>query len=262
MVKTCYNESMKKVFLGFILCVLSGCASQNVLSDMRFQTNMAPPYLLASWHKIQQPGQPLKVYIEGDGMAFDANGQPTSNPTPHSTFLREIAAHDPSPNVVYLARPCQYVTPKTCSVKDWTTGRFSKNVVASTHTAVRSLMKKADTDQVILIGYSGGATVAGLVAVKNPQVVKGVITIAGVLDHEAWTTYHNDPPLTASENLADYKRVFNTLPQHHFVGEKDKVVPPPLVQDFVQDEDRVTVVKGATHDRGYQRIYQQIYDER
>ena len=120
---------MRKLFLSFFMIFfLSGCQTPNVLSDMRFQTTMAPPYLVANWYKITEPGSTLKVYIEGDGNAFDKNGMPTDNPTPKSIFLRKIAAEDPSPNVVYLGRPCQYVKTGVCSEKDWTTGRFSKKL--------------------------------------------------------------------------------------------------------------------------------------
>ncbi len=258
------KDAMKRkhIFTLGLLLFLVGCQTPNVLSDMRFQTNPAPPYLIASWHKITAPGETLKIYIEGDGHAFDASGNPTDNPTPQSTFLREIAANDPAPNVVYLARPCQYVQAGQCTQKDWTTGRFSKEVVNSTYQVVKSLKKKAKAPDVILIGYSGGAQLAGLVAVKNPSDIKGIITIAGVLDHAAWTSYHKDKPLTDSDNLLAYRSVFKMIPQHHFAGGKDNVVPPKLIEDFVQDPERVTVVPKATHNSGYKAACQEIYKTR
>ncbi|MBR2299926.1 MAG: hypothetical protein IJ870_05075 [Alphaproteobacteria bacterium] len=66
-------------------------------------------FKIASWQKITDKNAPYKIYIEGDGFAFNAHGSPTTNPTPKNTFLRQIAFNDPSKNVVYLARPCQYV---------------------------------------------------------------------------------------------------------------------------------------------------------
>lgn len=64
----------------------------------------------------QTPGsrRTRKIYIEGDGRAFDIDGQPTSDPTPRGTMLREIAFGDTHPNVVYLGRPCQFVTNSAC----------------------------------------------------------------------------------------------------------------------------------------------------
>lgn len=253
--------SFMKKYILFILCGwLAGCATQNPLTDFRFQTQTVPPYIVASWYQITQPGQPIRIYIEGDGNAFDIAGQPTDNPTPTSPFLREIVADDPNPNTAYLGRPCQYMQAGACSQKDWTTGRFSPQVIRSMNQAVNALRKKAQTEDVILIGYSGGAQVAGLIAVQNPNV-KEVLTIAGVLDVEAWTAYHHDLPLNDSLNLKNYKTAFDKIPQKHFVGERDKTVPPELTKQFVADESTVIIVPKATHHDGYESIYEQLYQQ-
>ena len=248
---------MKRIVIFLLLVLMGGCARRNPVADMSFQTTPAPPYVIANWYKMERPGEPLKIYIEGDGNAFDSQGQATDNPTPQGLFMRELVAGDPSPNVVYLARPCQYLKP-ACTQKDWTSGRFSKAIIDSMDQTVLSLMKKARTDQVILIGFSGGAQVAGLVAVRHPKQVKHLITISGVLDHKAWTTYHGDAPLTDSLNLADYKQVLKGIPQTHYAGEKDPVVPVRLTQDFVGD--KVIVVPKATHGDGYESIVSKIYE--
>ena len=251
---------IKKVVL-FVFLLLGGCAYKNPLSDMKFQTVMAPPYVVAGWYKIQKAGDPLKVYIEGDGHAFDAQGRPTDNPTPTGVFLRELASEDPSPNVVYLGRPCQYLQAGACSEKDWTDGRFSKEIINSMNQYVLTMMKKARSEQLVLVGFSGGAQIAGWIGVKNPKQVKKLITIAGVLDHEAWTRYHGDMPLTKSLNLTEKKKDFLKLNQVHYAGENDKVVPVKLIQDFVGVENLVVVPK-ATHGDGFKSIYNEIYEVR
>ncbi len=252
---------MKKVCLFILLGFLAGCATQNPLTDFRFQTQTVPPYIVASWYQITAPGQPIRIYIEGDGQSFDVHGKPTDNPTPKSPFLREIAANDPNPNVAYLGRPCQYMLAGACDVKDWTTGRFSPQIVKSMNQAVTSLRKKAQTNDVVLIGYSGGAQVAGLVAVQNPAV-KEVITIAGVLDVADWTAYHQDPPLTDSLNLKDYRQAFDKIKQTHYVGGRDKTVPPELTKRFVADETTIVVVPKAKHGSGFEPIYEQLYQQK
>ncbi len=249
---------MKQVLTLFLLLLTGACAYRNPMSDMQFQTTPAPPYVIANWYKIEKPGQALKVYIEGDGQAFDEEGLPTDNPTPKGMFMRELAAEDPSPNVAYVARPCQFLQ-VACREEDWTVGRFSENVIKSMDTAIGALMKKARTDKVVLIGFSGGAQVAGLVAVRHPERVQKLITIAGVLDQKAWTTYHGDSPLTKSLNLKDYRQVFQTIPQVHYAGGKDEVVPPQLIQDFV-GADKVIVVPRAGHGKGFSSICQDIYE--
>ncbi len=243
----------------FLLIFISGCAHKNPLTEFQFQTLTVPPYVVASWYRITEPEMPLRIYIEGDGHSFNAYNRPTNNPTPRSTFLRDIAANDPNPNVVYLARPCQYLQTNTCTQNDWTCGRFSKQIINSMEKSVHLLAKKARTNNVILIGYSGGAQVAGLVAVRNPQKIQKIITIAGVLDQEAWTTYHQDTPLTESLNLKDFQTIFKQLPQKHYVGENDKVVPIELTKTFVDDDSKIVIVPKADHQKGFDSVIQEIY---
>jgi len=83
-----------------------------------------------------------------------------------------------------------------------------------------------------LVGYSGGAAVAALVAAKREDVVQ-LVTVAGNLDHRAWTTWHQVSDLSQSLNPADARRELSAIPQYHLIGEKDKVVPPALIDEFV-----------------------------
>lgn len=249
---------MKKIIFCLMLWMLTACAGKNPLTDYRFQTQTVPPYVVASWFKINAPGDTLRVYIEGDGAAFTVKGRPTDNPTPTDTFMRRLAAEDPNPNVAYLGRPCQYLQTGACSETDWTDGRFSEKIVSSMERAVLNLMKKARTKQVVLIGYSGGAQIAGLIAVRHPQDTVMVITISGVLDHRAWTQFHQDAPLSHSLNLADERAAFAKIAQHHFAGAKDEVVPPDMITDFA-GKDLVTVVPKARHNKGFEKIAPEIY---
>ncbi|MBP5535034.1 MAG: alpha/beta fold hydrolase [Alphaproteobacteria bacterium] len=251
---------MKKLF---VLCFLflAACATENPLKDLRFQPISSGDYTVASWYKITKPGLPLKVYIEGDGHAFDSKGQPTKDPTPEGLFLRKLAVDDTYPNVVYLARPCQYLMGQNCCEKDWTTGRFSSSIIDTMEASVGILKKKSRADEVILIGYSGGGMIASQIAVRHPKEVKKLITIAGVLDKDKWTSYHKDEPLTDSVNLkvADLKGI----PQTHYVGAKDKIVPPELTFEILgKDNPNVVVVSSARHDKGFDKIYADVWSVR
>ncbi len=248
---------MKK-FLISILLFLSACATENPLKDLRFQPVSSGDYTVASWYKITKPTQPLKVYIEGDGHAFDGRGQPTDDPTPEGLFLRKLAVDDTSPNVVYLARPCQYLMGRNCTQKDWTTGRFSSEIIGAMEGSVGALMKKSKSSEVILIGYSGGGMIASQIAARHPQQTKKLITIAGVLDKDKWSNYHGDNPLSDSINLkpSDLKGIDQT----HYVGAKDNVVPPELTFDVLgEDNPDIVVVQGARHHKGYDKIYADIW---
>ena len=78
--------------------------------------------------------------------------------------MRNLAFGDDSPNVVYLARPCQYVEGTICSSYYWTVARFSSEVVEAEYEAIKKIV---GDNPVILIGFSGGAQIAGLVAVSR-----------------------------------------------------------------------------------------------
>lgn len=249
---------MLKLFA--ILFLLSGCSSIAVPPAYVYKEIPTRDFTLASWQKITEPSGTYKIYIEGDGYAFNAHGRATQDPTPKGTLVRELAFGDDSPNVVYLARPCQYIKSPICSKRHWTTARFAPEVINAEYAAVKQV---AGDNPVILIGFSGGAQVAGLIASAKPGLnVKKIITIAGNLDHLAWTQYHNLPPLNESMNLESYRKQFAQIPQIHYVGSDDKVMPPVLVRDFVGKNTRVFEVRGATHNSGWEEIYAQIWNEK
>lgn len=241
---------MKKVAL--VLLFLCGCQSLVVPDAFMYKEIETDYYKLASWQKITDKSQPIRIYIEGDGYAFNHLGYPTTNPTPRGTFLREIAFSDPNPNVVYLGRACQYVKDALCSVKDWTTGRFSQDIINSATQAIKSM---PNGRPVILIGYSGGALLSGLIIEQNPKMpVKKWITLAGVLNHTRWTEDLNLPPLTDSIDLDKLP----TTPQLHLIGDKDTTVSYKLTESLV-DKKNLIIVPNATHDKGFEAYYEKIY---
>ncbi|MCM1294218.1 MAG: hypothetical protein NC311_01495 [Muribaculaceae bacterium] len=196
-------------------------------------------YNIASWQKLSSPTAPIYIYIEGDGHAFDGYGRPTSDPTPRSRMLRDMASRDMNPNVVYMARPCQFIMSDNCNITDWTSGRFSSRATDTMATAIRNV---ANGRPVILIGYSGGAMISGLVIEQNPDIdVKQWITISGVLNHHDWTEYFCDSPLTQSADLNRLPRV----PQCHYVAESDIVVPRHLSQKWTNNN--IIIVPDSTH---------------
>lgn len=242
--------------LSFIV-FLAGCATIAVPENFSYQPIKTNGFEIASWQKITNPAAPYRIYIEGDGNAFNARGRPTADPTPRGKLLRMLAFADTNPNVIYLARPCQYINSGSCRQRHWTTARFAPEVVNAEYDAVKQI---AGSSPVILIGYSGGAQVAGLLATaKQGPNVKKVITIAGNLDHLAWTQYHHLPPLNESMNLADYQTAFAKIPQTHYAGGKDDVIPPIFTQQFINAPEKIIIVPNATHSEGWESVYPQIY---
>lgn len=242
-----YTVNMYRIFL-LILLILCGCQGISVPETFTYKEIQTDSYKLASWQKITDKSSPIRIYIEGDGHAFNHHGQPTSDPTPRGVFLRKIAFADPNPNVVYLARPCQYVDDAHCDVKDWTTGRFSQKIVDSASQAVRMI---SNNRPIVLIGYSGGALLSGLIIEQNPKLpVKKWLTLAGVLNHTKWTDNLKLPPLLDSVDL----KKLPSIPQLHFIGDKDKVVSSEMTATIVPAKDLI-VISGATHDSGYEDYF-------
>lgn len=259
-----YNVAMKKVYLQ-ILCVIffmTGCSTITVPPEYQYEEIQTNAFKLASWQKITDISAPYKFYIEGDGYSFNRYGRPTRNPTPRGVTMREIAFGDYSPNVIYLARPCQFVDDDYCEQKFWTTARFSPEVIASSKEVIKRVIQN-DKTELILIGYSGGAQVAGLVAVTSPELkVKKLITIAGNLDHHSWTSKKQLTPLADSMDLNDYLGEYTKIPQKHYVAENDVIVPPEITKEFLGDSENMVVVPDATHNKGLEPIYPLIWQEK
>ena len=228
-------------FVGF----LGGCAVAAFSPQSEFVPVpiTAGQYEIATWQKVtdKSPSTPVHIYIEGDGHAFRGNGRPSSNPTPRGDFVRRMAMRDVAPNVIYMARPCQFIMSPACTRHDWTDGRFSPAVIDAMAAAIKSV---AGTRPVVLVGYSGGAMVSGLVILEHPEInVTRWITVAGVLNHSAWTEYFGDSPLTASLDMT----TLPVVPQVHYVGARDKTVPPKLTGRIARATD-IIIVPNATHD--------------
>lgn len=229
----------------FILpALMTGCTINQwtPLPDFMARTIQTESFDIFTYIRIGNDTDTIHIYIEGDGNSFDGYGIPTSDPTPHGTFMRQLAAQDTAPNVVYMARPCQYVMSPTCNKTDWTTGRFSPAIIESTAQAIRKIAKNRP---IILIGYSGGAMLSGLIIQNYPDInVQKWITVAGVLNHADWTEYFGDSPLTDSENLT----TLPNIPQIHYVADNDTVVPNELSRKWVKDNTLIQI-KNSTHYR-------------
>lgn len=175
----------------------------------------------------------LTIYMEGDGLAWIASDMPSSDPTPVQPVALRMALSQPDGDAAYLARPCQYTGPnaRNCSRTYWTGKRFAPDVVESMNAAVSMLKQRAGARTVQLVGYSGGAAIALLIAARRPDVAR-VVTAAGNLDTDAWTTYHRITPLAGSINPALEHERLRTVSQLHLSGARDSTVPPQIARSY------------------------------
>lgn len=137
----------------------------------------------------------LHVYLEGDGQPWLRGFWPAANPTSREMTALKLMLLDPHP-AVYLNRPCygQVQMPINCSVSLWTDGRYSSEVVAAMLAGLRELRQKYPGKRLVLLGHSGGGTLAMLLAQRMEEVV-AVVTVAANLDHRAWTSARGFFPL-------------------------------------------------------------------
>lgn len=199
------------------------------------------------------PSRLLAVYLEGDGRAWLGRYRLAPDPSPRNPMALRLAVQHRADPVVYLARPCQFTvaaTSRGCRPEYWAGRRYAPEVVAAVDEAIDQALALTGARRLLLVGYSGGGAIASLVAAGRDDVDR-VVTVAGTLDHEAWTEFHGVSPLRGSLNPAATKGL-RDVPQIHFVGADDDVVPPLVARSYLARlgrgaNARLIVVPGYTH---------------
>ena len=138
-------------------------------------------HTLQAFHPMSSTSKILRVYIEGDGRAWASRYRPSRDPTPDNLLVLQLMSVDTTRDKAYIARPCQFIMTEKCSTQIWTKQRYSKAAVDSLDEALDRLKLKGSYQQLELIGFSGGATLALILAATRDDVLS-VRTIAGNLD--------------------------------------------------------------------------------
>jgi hypothetical protein len=184
------------------------------------------------------PGGPVHVYLEGDGRAWRGR-RPPPDPTPMRPMGLRLAALDPAPSILWIGRPCMYLgEPATtgCGPRWWTSHRYASPVVE----AVNSLISRlAGGRELVLMGHSGGGALAVLVAARRDDVV-ALVTVSAPLDLGFWAENGRMTPLHGSLNPIDVAHQLDRLPQRHYAGGRDRVVPQEVIRRFVAAIPRPT----------------------
>ncbi len=185
-------------------------------------------------HQGMAPARTWHVYIEGDGRPWSGRYQVASNPAVAQPLLLRLAAMDDA-SVIYLGRPCyQYEKmPRECEPWVWTQGRYSGEVVDSMLAALSRLRQDYAIDKITLIGHSGGATLAMLMAHSLPSL-DVLVTLSGNLDTKLWVEQHGYTPLTGSFNPITQAWVREPVRQFHYFGARDQNIPvAELVEELM-----------------------------
>jgi pimeloyl-ACP methyl ester carboxylesterase len=205
-------------------------------------------------------GDVLHVYIEGDGIPWVREKWIAADPNPRDLLMLRLMAMDPSPSI-YLGRPCYHGASELapCSAWHWTEGRYSEEVVDSLSLTLADHVKRGRRRRLVLIGHSGGGTLAMLLA-DRLEDVESVITLAGNLDPDAWCELHAYSPLTGSLNPSLRRPLDGRIRQLHLVGDGDSVVPKELIEDAIahQPGARLQVLSGCDHTSCWETIWPDI----
>ncbi|PYB82766.1 alpha/beta hydrolase [Pseudomonas soli] len=199
----------------------------------------------------------LRVYLEGDGHSWSTATQPSLDPSPHNLLVPRLAVNDPTPNA-YLARPCQFVMAAACQTALWTHRRYAQEVIDRLSQALDQLKQRYGNSEFELVGYSGGAALALLLAAQRNDITQ-VQTLAGNLSPRMWATMKGLSPLHGSLEPLDYRDRLALLPQRHFIGDADSIIPGDLAARYQQalgsPLSQCIHVPEASHDSGWEAAW-------
>jgi pimeloyl-ACP methyl ester carboxylesterase len=181
----------------------------------------------------REAGKTLHVYLGGDGTPWVHKRVPASDPTPRNPLMLELMSLDAAPSV-YLGRPCYHgVRSNVCTPDMWTNKRYSEAVVSSMSAALDGV--SVGYQSLVLLGHSGGGTLAMLLAERQPKVT-AVVTVAANLDSDKWAALHKQQALSGSLNPATRPPLRASIRQMHYAGVDDDNVQPELVREAVAQQ--------------------------
>lgn len=206
----------------------------------------------------------LRVYLEGDGHAWATTTQPSLDPSPHNLLVARLAVDDPTPNA-YLARPCQFVMAPACEPSLWTNRRFSQEMVTSVSQALDQMKPRYGNREFELVGYSGGAALALLLAAQREDVAQ-LQTLAGNLSPRLWAEMKGLSPFTGSLDPLDYRDRIASISQRHLAGDADDVVPASLAKAYLEQLrpyacSQVVISPATDHEQGWKSTWKTWRDQ-
>ena len=186
--------------------------------------------------KVLTQSHTLHVYIDGDGTPWERNQWISDDPSARNPLILRLMSQDPVPAIL-LGRPCYYGLNSSpgCDNKYWTSHRYSKEIIDSMSLVLNNWLVNQKFNQIVLIGYSGGGTIAILMADKILKTTK-VVTVAANLDIAAWSEFHGYSKLKNSLNPNEQAKLNTAIKQFHFVGADDNVVPAYIVKQYAENQ--------------------------
>ncbi|MDI1298691.1 alpha/beta hydrolase [Methylotenera sp.] len=270
----------QKALLVTLYVLLSACSAINTnehanqLAEhhaLKKQITTNDGFVLTAYTRLNNPNLPVNVYIEGDGLAWFSRYELSTDPTPREAIGLALAAQDNASNVLYLARPCQFNDFKKtpCNSAYWSNQRFSQKVVTAMNNELQTLISANNSQKIHLIGYSGGAAIAVLLAAQRNDVLS-LRTVAGNLDHAYVNQFHHVNLMPESLNAIDVASKISSIPQLHFIGINDKVIPKEVAKRFTQQQESTQektaqcaaiIEVDADHQKGWVTKWQKLLQQ-
>lgn len=236
------------------LQTLEQIAQKNELEKKVYQLNHFE--LLTLHQKNLQECKKIKIYIEGDGLAWKSRNVISNNPTPINPIGLSLMTQEKNCSI-YFARVGQYIT-QSYDKKYWTSHRFSKTILEDYIQLLDVIKNEYENEIFDVIGYSGGGAFALLIA-ANRDDIKNVITVAGNLNHSYWSEYLNISPLNGSLNPVNFAYELSHVNQYHLIGNNDKIIPFDVFKSYIQYfQDRSNIqyfLFDAAHNCCWDEIY-------
>jgi hypothetical protein len=89
--------------------------------------------------------------------------------------------------------------------------------------------------------FGGGITIEA----HRMNDVIAIVTVAANLDVAGWATLHGYSSLAGSLDPSRLPRddMRNAIPEHHYVGSDDRIVPPWIVRSYARGRAAVTITE-------------------
>lgn len=264
---------MFRIVLCLLFLCLNGCVkpaqhfdeiakaygfSRTVLTTMHFKHKIYSTFRNGSALKAKS----LHIYLDGDGTPWEHEQWLAEDPTARDPLILRLMRADSAPSIL-LGRPCYYGLNKEpdCHFKYWTSHRYAQIIVDSLVAALQTHLKTEPAAELVLIGYSGGGTLAMLMA---PQLTNlhTIITLAANLDTDAWSQLHGYPPLIESLNPADLAPLNLKIKQFHFAGGNDNNVPASIIKTIATKQNAYfQVIEKLTHNGCWECVWPDLLNQ-
>jgi pimeloyl-ACP methyl ester carboxylesterase len=245
------KRGLRSLGLIALLQLLAGCAFQPQFTIRKLCVDCQEHRLEAAEFTLQafsrnmadSTSYPLiHIYLEGDGQPWRRGRCPAANPSSRHLTALQLMMSDPRPSL-YLNRPCYGLDrmPANCTADLWTGGRYSAVVVDAMRSALDQLGRKFPGKSWLLIGHSGGGSLAVLIAQGRTDVA-GLITLAANLDIDAWTRHFGYLPLAQSLNPATMPQLPDGILRWHYAATRDHQVPSTLIAEAAQRDSHARFI--------------------